>query len=293
MSFFKTMQSVKDSKVLGDIRSSLKDVKLVKEVHCAVCGNKAGLLTRQALKDGNYICFDCMPKLPSYVSECLAEHYDLEGFMQLKDYLRYSEEVLKPRFSETAHYGKLHMDEENGIFYIEEGFFSEPLYCEMKHVSFFDLEFRPEELKEGFLGDKVTGNVLAILNVTLPSFVYVKTVATNVKGKAKKKLLSTTVTYENPEAMEDFKLRFLLVWSRYIVESGEQEQTLTGAEMSELEKAKVLFMLEDVENLTLEQVKKQRNRLIRMYHPDTGSDADTKFAQKINNAYEILKNSIN
>lgn len=52
-------------------------------------------------------------------------------------------------------------------------------------------------------------------------------------------------------------------------------------------------MLEDVENLTLEQVKKQRNRLIRMYHPDTGSDADTKFAQKINNAYEILKNSIN
>ena len=50
--------------------------------------------------------------------------------------------------------------------------------------------------------------------------------------------------------------------------------------------------LDGRDDLTLEEVKKQRNRLIRMYHPDTGSAEDTQYAQKINNAYEVLKKSL-
>lgn len=50
-----------------------------------------------------------------------------------------------------------------------------------------------------------------------------------------------------------------------------------------------LFMLDDLENITLEKVKMQRNRLIKTFHPDKGSADDTNYAQKINNAYEVLK----
>ena len=63
--------------------------------------------------------------------------------------------------------------------------------------------------------------------------------------------------------------------------------------MDELKKAKVLFMTDDMDDISLEDVKKQRNRLIKMFHPDAGNVLDTKYAQKINAAYEIIKKSIN
>ena len=51
-----------------------------------------------------------------------------------------------------------------------------------------------------------------------------------------------------------------------------------------------LFMLD--EGYTLEELKKQRNRLLKSFHPDEGSEETKKYAQKINGAYEILKRKI-
>ncbi len=50
-----------------------------------------------------------------------------------------------------------------------------------------------------------------------------------------------------------------------------------------------LFMLDSLDNVTLEEIKGYRNRMIKTFHPDKGSAEDTKYAQKINKAYELLK----
>lgn len=51
-----------------------------------------------------------------------------------------------------------------------------------------------------------------------------------------------------------------------------------------------LFMLD--EGYTMDELKKQRNRLLKSFHPDEGSEETKKYAQKINSAYEILKRNL-
>ena len=46
------------------------------------------------------------------------------------------------------------------------------------------------------------------------------------------------------------------------------------------------------EGYTLDELKKQRNRLLKSFHPDEGSEETKKYAQKINSAYELLKGKI-
>lgn len=60
-------------------------------------------------------------------------------------------------------------------------------------------------------------------------------------------------------------------------------------EVSELKQAMILFMLDDLE-ITPEELKRKRNKLIKSFHPDENSeDFDSvSDAQKINDSYEVL-----
>ena len=104
--------------------------------------------------------------------------------------------------------------------------------------------------------------------------------------------------FEHPKGMEEFKTFFDLAHRHALEELirrmedeyAEREYTTEKeAPPSELQQAMALFMIDDLSGVTLAQVKEQRNRLIKMFHPDTGSDEDTRYAQKINAAYEVLK----
>ena len=58
-------------------------------------------------------------------------------------------------------------------------------------------------------------------------------------------------------------------------------------DMNEYERAKCLFMLDD--KYTLDELKTQRNRLLKAFHPDNTRDSSDKYIDKINRSYEILK----
>ena len=265
---------------------------LFKEIYCSDCGKKAGLLTRTKLRDGKYLCSDCTSNIPSYVMESVSGNYDFDDYIDLKGYIKYSNENLKPKFKETACYEKLHIDEDNLIFYISPGFLGEPLYLEFANILSFDMDYQAETVKEGIIGDKVFGRVLVELDMAIPNFTYAKVLAKDVKAKAKTNFLGTKVTYEYPKKMEEFLIRFMTAWNEAL-EDVQEEYTQDSVSMNELEKAKVLFMLDDTEDISLEDIKEQRNRLIKMFHPDAGNASDTKYAQKINAAYEIIKKSLN
>lgn len=60
-----------------------------------------------------------------------------------------------------------------------------------------------------------------------------------------------------------------------------------SVEMNEYERAKCLFMLDD--KYTLDELKTQRNRLLKAFHPDNTHDNSDRYIDRINRSYEILK----
>ena len=266
---------------------------IFKEIHCAHCGQKTSLLARMKLHDGNYLCSTCAAKIPSFMKESVKAHYDLSDYRTFLEYIEYSNRELRPRFHETHYYYSIHIDTENKLFYLGYELNEKTVFFSFHSIEDFDLIFKAEVLKEGVLGDKVKGELLLILKLDFPYFYHEEILDYSAKAKAKKKLLSNTVEYDNPKGMNEFLLFFQTAWKASLEEAYAQEQrerTSSNATTSgELQQAMALFMIDRMEDLTLDRIRAQRNRLIKAFHPDKGSSNDTAYAQKINNAYEFLQ----
>lgn len=78
----------------------------------------------------------------------------------------------------------------------------------------------------------------------------------------------------------------------YRQQQREQQREYAGYQSTDVEyrAALSLFMLE--EGYTLDELKKQRNRLMKTFHPDEDDAEMTRYAQKINNAFSLLKTRI-
>ncbi len=261
-----------------------------KEIYCADCGKKTNILTRTKLADEQYLCYECTADIPSYIQKCLPS-YSLEQYRELKKYIEYSNNELSKLFNENHDFYSLHIDTEHEIFYFDSGLFSEPLYLKFSNINDFDLVFSPDELKESMFGDKVTGKIFFKIKMNIPYFYYEKVLAKDVKAKAKTSFFGSKVEYENPKGMSEFLFYFLSAWRNATVINDEQEFSSSNSAnpTNELQQAMALFMVDDLTKVTLEELKNHRNRLIKTFHPDIASETDTKYAQKINSAYEILK----
>lgn len=258
---------------------------IFKEINCSCCGKKTNLLTRMKLHDGNYLCSDCVAKIPSCMREGVNTHYDLENYHSLLEYIEYSNNMLRPRFHETHCYYSIHIDTENRLLYLGYDIGEKTVFFEFDNLEDFNLVFRAEEFKEGMLGDKVKGELLLILKMNMPYFYHEEILDYSAKAKAKKKLLSSTVEYENPRGMDEFLLYFMAAWQAGSKDAENTcneyaEDSNPSAISSKLQQAMTLFMLDSLENITLDDIKAHRNRLIKTFHPDIGSAADTVYAQK-------------
>ena len=266
---------------------------IFKEINCACCGQKTSLLTRMKLHDGNYLCSTCTAKIPSFMKESVKTHYELNDYMTFLEYIEYSNRELRSRFHETHYYYSIHIDTENKLFYLGYDMNEKTVFFNFHSIEDFDLIFKAEVLKEGVLGDKVKGELLLILKMNIPYFYHEEILDYSAKAKAKKKLLTNTVEYDNPKGMNEFLLFFQTAWSASLEEAYAQEQCENASSnttmSTELQQAMALFMIDRIEDLTIDKIKMQRNRLIKAFHPDKGSSDDTAYAQKINNAYEFLQ----
>lgn len=264
---------------------------LFQKVSCAECGKQFGGLLKTKLKDGEYLCSDCMRIVPTFMHNTFFASYTLEGFRALKSYVEISNQEFKPRFSETASYYSIHIDEDSALFYLGKKISEDTIFFKFSNVDSFDLDFNAKELKEGILGDKVTGDILFELEMAVPRFEHEEKLSTGVKTKARKKFFGTKVVYDPPEGMLEFSARFQNTWL-LSAEDDYDEIDADEPSSSSLQQAMTLFMLDSLEGVTLEEIKTLRNRLMSTFHPDKGSDADVRFAQKINEAYEELKKHI-
>ena len=275
---------------------------LFKDIFCAECGKKTGLLSRTKLADGNcrnYLCSDCMKRIPAYMLDSFGKYYTLADYRQLKDYIEYSDEVLRPLFHATHEFYDIHIDTENNLFYIGGFLKEDTVLLRFRHIEYFDLIFSAEEFKEGVLGDKVTGKILFKIKMNEPCFFYETILTYGAKAKAKKTFFGSEIKYENPNGMDDFLLFFnsahladLEAYRDSLLEDYDDNDDMfeeNAKTDNELQQAMSLFMIDDLTTITLSNLKEQRNRLIKTFHPDKATDNDTKYAQKINAAYDVLK----
>ena len=267
---------------------------LFKDVYCSHCGAKASLLTRMKLADGSYLCSQCVSNIPDYMKDSVSSHYGIQEYRALLTYIGYSACTLRPQFHETHSYYSIHIDTENKILYLGYGINDKTVFIHLKNIDDFNLTFRAEEFKEGMLGDKVKGALLMTIKAHFPYFYHEEILDYSAKAAAKKKFLSSSVEYNNPCGMDEFLLYFQTAWQACLEESAyarfeKTECSDYGTPANELQQAMALFMLDSLTGVTLDEIKSHRNRLIKAFHPDLSSAADTAYAQKINNAFEVLK----
>ena len=275
---------------------------LLKDVYCAKCGKKTRLLTRMRLVDDNYLCSACTSIIPDYMLDSIRKSYSFEHYTNLTEYIDYSNKVLRHVFEETHSYYNIHIDTEHGLFYIGRSVNENTIFLRMRYVDDYKLTFTAEEIKEGSFGDKITGKILFRIQMGHPVFCHEAVLDNNARVKAKKAFFGTEYRYENPKGMDDFLLFFNSAYlsdleayhDSLLEEYDDYDDTFeeTSGVDAELRQAMALFMIDDLSSVSLSDLKEQRNRLIKTFHPDKTGNDDTKYAQKINNAYDILKQHV-
>ena len=99
----------------------------------------------------------------------------------------------------------------------------------------------------------------------------------------------------------NLKQNYLAYWDKYKKSDNkqsnsqsykyEQNKNVSQAPLNDISKALALFMFDSLEDVTEEKLKKQRNMLLKAYHPDEGI-ADDTYSQRINTAYSLIKDCL-
>ena len=153
----------------------------------------------------------------------------------------------------------------------------------------YEFQFQPEELQSGILSDKVKGKTAFSFTTLNPPVAAEFILSYDAKAKAKTNLFKTKVSYEMPKEMTEFESAFVM--SLYMHMPSNPEENVEE-KSSELKKALALFMYDSLEGIGEEELKAQRNRLIKAFHTDNDQSLSDQYAVKINTAYDILKKEI-
>lgn len=160
------------------------------------------------------------------------------------------------------------------------------------HVRFadltdYELNFKAEEVKEGLLGNKVKGNEYVTVDLAYPRVYIEEVIDYGVKLSLRKKgFLSSKYEYEFSNGFSEIIRAFSICVAIEIArrEGDDKEETMN---IGEVEKALALFMFDSMDEVTQDSLKKQRNALIKAFHPDN-AEQNEAYSQKINAAYNLL-----
>lgn len=275
---------------IKEFKENLKSLKKRDEdIYCANCGVRTGAITRESILGGKCLCTGCQNAIPTLYRKRLSD-ISIYEYTELRKYL--SEESLKLSkiFKKSHNFSYLQLDVDNGILRYQ--YKKTPaIYISVDNISDFDLSFYGEpETPEAPEAREKAGKVgieLAIIEPRifvcdiLDDFCYEKTMLDFYKNYQFSTYQSNARRRTGESRTKDYE------------SSSESVPESPSPSNPELQKAMSLFMFDSLSEVTQENLKKQRNRLIKSFHPDTNSDEDNKYAQKINEAYSLLFGYIN
>ncbi len=266
------MGILKNSKLSDNLKIFKKSGK---DVYCANCGTRTGAITRVWLLDDKCLCVNCQNALPTYFQR----HYgslSFETYSVLFSYMSGESKELGKQFKKKHTFLDLQLDAVNGILRYKTSN-AKPLYVKLENISDFYLEYHPQ------LGQNGTSSITMTLECIKPYILI------------HEDLLLTGSEYDCNQFMNYYySIREMREGQRYVhgdqgnYKSEYKSSANNNTEDAQLQKALAMFMFDSINDVTAEKLKTQRNRLIKSFHPDANSDEDTRYAQKINEAYELL-----
>lgn len=257
---------------------------------CQSCG-KTLKGTEQQVFNGSTpfcLCKDCADKIHPQILDYAKKNW---SYTDYTDYMAWEDATKEERaqFNPDAKYGygsELKVDTERGLFSIGSGK-KGGLVFRFADLTDYELNFKPEEVKEGLLGDKVKGNEFVMVELATPRVFLEEVINYGVKLPLRKKgFISTKYEYGFSNGfMEVIRAFTICIYIESARRNGEyQEETMN---IGEVEKALALFMFDSMDEVTQDSLKKQRNALIKAFHPDNAEENEA-YSQKINAAYDLL-----
>ena len=135
--------------------------------------------------------------------------------------------MLSKIFREYHYFSRIGLDTEHRLFYIDG--LGKRLYLKLENLAEFDLDFIPDEVKEGLLSTKVTGKLFLKMRMIQPYFYKEETLEFGVKAHAEMKgVFNKKAVYSNPEGMDDFLHFFNSAWQSALDQKYSQLTAETG-----------------------------------------------------------------
>lgn len=238
------------------------------------------------------LCKNCAEKIHPQILGYAKKNWSYSDYT---DYLAWEEETRQEReqFNPDVEYGNLcalKIDTKRGLFSLDLGF-KKSMVFRFADLVDFDLNFKPEKVKEGLLGDKVKGNEFAAVELSRPRVYLEEIIKYGVSlGLRKKGILSSKYEYELSDAFLEAIRTFTIC--ACVEASKDNDAYQQGSrDIGKIEKALALFMFDSMDEVTPDSLKQQRNALIKAFHPDNNESNET-FSQKINAAYALLSSQL-
>ena len=259
---------------------------------CSICGNNVAFPKK--IYDGG-LCRECAKKLPTPEMEMTV--------LMAKELMEYKGD--SEHFTATANLGKLYIDYGHGTFVIGEkvdkkGKTETPFVFSVLDLADYAISFNIRLKKNGqpFPGSKrntIVGDIHFKCSLNNPCVFISVPLA---RGKIVKYYYTDAshITWDEPMEVKEFRIAFQQMVKKAFTEyedelkrrQARQEPVQEGA--NELQVAMAVFFL--TEGYTKAQLRRQRNMLIKTFHPDSGQTGEEEYAQKINHYYEILLDNL-
>lgn len=251
---------------------------------CSVCGNSISVWKQVKFMDGA-LCPECQHKIPQFFKKQMGNM----TLTSIKHLMEYEEKEFLKNFQVTASYGMLHIDEMHGLFCITDKLEGDKPAKDDPCV-FYVLDLGEVGL---FCVDAKANRKNVLVNVKMQCKFPALALDFGVLIKEKvpcnfKQVTATQVEYNEPGDFSMFRNMFNQMWKNENFKLKQKyEHNFLSKQEIDIFKARCLFMLE--ESFTKEELKKQRNTLIKAYHSDVSGDSRDFYTRKINEAYRLLQ----
>jgi hypothetical protein len=257
--------------------------------NCHVCGVQLTGTEQNwvGYKNDLCLCNKCLDRINPLIKTYATQTWNYQDYINYINWDESSKEMRKQYKPNYSYGDNLSIDTEHNLFCVGDRYTDYYMIFNFSEIDDFEMNFRPEEIKEGIINDKLIGSEFVRVDLLTPKIHVEETLKENVKLKLKttgffKKEYDFQFTDEFLDILRVFSICLNIESQRRY---GNYQQT--GADIDEVQKALALFMFDSLDDVSKESLKKQRNALIKAFHPDNNESNET-YSQKINAAYDLL-----
>ncbi len=232
------------------------------------------------------LCKDCATKIPLIMDDYAKENWSYDDY---KNYIKWNEETkeVRSKFNADKSYnGNLAIDIDNALFTFSSGKARDKsTVFRFKDISKFDIDFEPESIKQGLVGDKVVGTEYVYVEMDNLNFKIGVELKKNVSVKLKSKgFFKKEYSYEYTKNFADIKNTFivlaLLAYREYYDSDLES--------LDEYKEALETFSLDKIDDIRGTDLSQLKDYVIKNYKPNAG-ETNEEFLARIERSYELLR----